>query len=346
VRVPALRQPRARRASELEPFLRRLAQLVVAIFALVALGTVGFALTEDVSIWDGFTWTLDTVATVGSVPAPRDTGGQLVKDLLIVLGVGTLFYALVTVTEFFVEGHLGGLLAERRMRKMIDGLSDHYVICGFGRVGRQVARDLRVAGSRYVVVDSNPDSAAQAHHVGVRFIEGSPTEDDVLLAAGIERARAVLACVDSDADNIFITLTARELAPGVKIVARASSDDSAKKLKRAGADRVVSPYRSSGGEMARLALHPNVTGVVDVAGEYRLEEIEVTSGSSGAGKSLGEVRGGSIVAAVRRIDGTFEAQPPDDAVLRVGDVVIVIGTPRTLERLEALFTPGPTRAPA
>jgi voltage-gated potassium channel len=336
---------RARRRSDLEPFLRRLALLIGAILALVVLGTVGFALTEEVSVWEGFTWTLDTVATVGSVPAPQDTGGQLVKDVLIVLGVGTLFYALVTVTEFFVEGHLGQLLTERRMRKMIDGLSDHYVICGFGRVGRQVARDLRAAGSRYVVVDSNPEVAEHASQIGVRFIEGSPTEDDVLLAAGVQRARAVLACVDSDADNIFITLTARELAPGAKIVARASSDDSEKKLKRAGADRVVSPYRSSGGEMARLALHPNVSGVVDVAGEYRLEEIEVTAGSAGAGKALGEVRGGSIVAALRRADGTFEAQPPEDAVLQPGDVVIVIGTPRTLERMEALFTPATAREP-
>ncbi len=303
-------------------------------------------LTEDTSVWHGFVWALDTVATVGSVPEPSDTGGQIVKVALIVLGVGTLFYALVTVTEFFVHGHLGDLLADRRARRMIDALTDHHIICGFGRVGRQVARDLHAAGGRYVIVDERPENRemAAAIGVGVRFIEGKPSEDEVLKAAGIDRARAVIACVDSDAENIFIALTARGLRPDVRIVARASAEDSEQKLKRAGADRVISPYKASGAEMARLALTPQVSGVVDVAPEYRMEEIEVIEGCQGSGKRIGDVRGGAFIVALRRDDGTFETQPTSETVLAPGDVVVAMGTLRTMDRLEALFAPAATPA--
>ena len=220
---------------------------------------------------------------------------------------------------------------------MTDRLSDHFIVCGFGRVGRQVARDLRAAGSAYVIVDEEPSNREFAGGLGVRFILAKPSEDEALREAGIARARAVVACVDSDAENIFIALTARELRPDIAIVARASLEESESKLRRAGADRIVSPYKASGAEMARLALHPNVTGAMEVAAEYRLEEIAVTGGSEGVGNRIGDVRGGSFIVAIRRADGTFEPQPPTETVLREGDVVMAIGTPRTLARLEALF---------
>ena len=338
----AATSPRARARNELVLFTRRLAQLGLVIVLLVAAGTVGFGVTEGISPWAAFVLTLDTVATVGSIPSPHGLGGQVVKVVLIILGVGTLFYALVTVTEFFVAGHLAELLAERRMQRTIDSLSDHYLICGFGRVGRQVARDLQAAGARYVVIDDNPDNRELADGVGVRFIEGSPSDDQVLMAAGIDRARGVLACVDSDAENIFITLTARELRSDISIVARASAEDSEKKLRRAGADRVISPYKASGAEMARLALHPQVYGVVDVAPEYRMEEIEVAAGCDGVGKKIGDIRGGAFIVALRRPDGTFQAQPPSETVLDGGDVLLAMGTVRTMDRLEGLFQPDAT----
>ena len=325
--------------SDLGDFGQRMLKLAFVILGLLAFGTVGFVVTEDKSVWDGFVLSLDTVATVGSIPQPDDTGAQVVKALLILLGVGTLFYALVTVTELFVSGHLGDLLATRRLQKMTDALSDHFIICGFGRVGRQVARDLRAAGARYVVIDASPENRALAEGVGVRIIGGQPSNDDALRAAGVERARAVLACVDSDAENIFIALTARELNPKIAIVARASVEDSESKLRRAGADRVISPYKASGTEMARLALNPQVSGVVDVAPEYRMEEIEVGPGCDGAGQSLGDVRGGAMVVGVRKPDGSFQPQPPAETVLMPGDVLMAMGTPRTMDRLERLFDP-------
>jgi voltage-gated potassium channel len=325
-------------------FLRRLVPLVGVILVVLAIGTVGFAAIEGESVWKAFVRTLDTVATVGAIPAPTDTGGEVLRVVLIVLGVGTLFYALVTVTEFFVHGHLGRMLSARRTQRMIASMNDHYLICGFGRVGRQVARDLRAAGGRYVVVDDNPANRelAEAMGVGVRFIEGSPSDDEVLKAAGIDRAKAVVACVDSDPENIFITLSARGLRPDVRIVARASAEDSETKLKRAGADRVISPYKASGAEMARLALHPHVSGVVDVAPEYRMEEIEVRPGSEGLGKTVGDVRGGAFIVALRQADGSFQAQPTGETVLRQGDVIVAMGTLRTMDRLEQLFAPAAT----
>ena len=329
--------PRLRGRQELLAFTRRLGQLGVMIAVLLLAGTIGFVLTTDYGPFDAFVLSLDTIATIGSIPAPQNVSAELVKVALIIFGVGTLFYALVTVTEFFVAGHLAEILAERRTQKMIDSLSDHYIICGFGRVGRQVARDLDAAGAPYVVIDHNPRVSEFARAAGVRFLEGEPSDDELLRAAGIARARALVACMDSDADNIFTTLTARELRGDIAIIARASVEDSEKKLKRAGADRVISPYKASGTEMARLALHPQVSGAIDVAAEYRMEEIEVGAGCHGIGQTIGEVRGGAFIVGVRHADGSFQPVPAAETTLGAGDVVMALGTPKTLERLEALF---------
>jgi len=329
--------PTMRGRRDLVAFVRRLGQLGLMIAVLLLAGTLGFVITTDRGPWDGFLLALDTVATVGSIPAPDSTGSQIVKVLLIVFGVGTLFYALVTVTEFFVAGHLGEILADRRTQKMIDSLSDHYIICGFGRVGRQVARDLNAADGQYVVIDSNPESRELAAAFGVRFLEGEPSDDALLRAAGIERARALIACMDSDAENIFTTLTARELRTDIAIIARAAAEDSEKKLKRAGADRVISPYKSSGTEMARLALHPQVSGTQQIGTEYRMEEIEVVEGCDGAGRTIGDVRGGAFIVGIRHADGEFLPVPAAETKLGPGDTVMALGTPNTLDRLESLF---------
>jgi voltage-gated potassium channel len=237
------------------PGLTRLALLSLVLLLLLAAGTVGYALTEGTSIGFGFVWALDTVATIGSIPEPQSSAGQIVKVALIVLGVGTLFYALVTVAEFFVAGHLSGLLDERRALKTIDSLNDHVLVCGFGRVGRQVARDLREAGRDFVVIDTDVEGTREhAEATGAPIIHGRASDDDVLREAGIMRAGGLIACVDDDAENVFITLSARELRADIAIVARASVEDTERKLRRAGADRVVSPYKESGSEMVRLAL--------------------------------------------------------------------------------------------
>ncbi len=321
---------------ELRTFVRRIVVVGVIAVDLLLVGALGLAISEGVGYWYAFRWALDTAATVGGFPQPHTVAGQVIQVGLIVVGVGTLFYALATVAEFFVAGHLADVLTQRRMQKMIDSLSDHHIICGFGRVGRQVARDLDAARARYVVVDSNVENRQLAEDLGTRFIVGDATEDDVLIQAGIERARSIIACADSDANNVFITLTARELRSDIAIVARAAIEDTEKKLKRAGADRVISPYKASGTEMARLALHPQLSGVVDVDLEYRLEEISVGEGSGAVDRTVEDIRGGSMIVGLRRgVD--FQPQPPGETRLAPGDMIVAMGTPTSLDRLEELL---------
>jgi voltage-gated potassium channel len=329
---------------ELRMFTRRLVVLLGALVVLVIAGSVAFTFTDHVSLAYGFVWTLDTVTTLGSIQDPHRPGGRVIVVLLEIFGIGTLFYGLATVAEFFVSGQLSGLLDERRSQRMIDSYTDHVIVCGFGRVGRQVSRDLRQARVAHVAIDAEPMNREAAEAAGVPFVESYAADDEVLLGAGIERARAVVACVDSDADNIFIALTARELAPEVFIVARASADDSEKKLLRAGANRVISPYKTSGTEMARIALHPQVGGTVQVA-DYRMEEIDVPDGCPGIGRRVAEVRGEAVIVAIRRPDGHLETQPGPDVTLAAGDMLVAIGQPAALERLEAHFeAPAVSRA--
>jgi voltage-gated potassium channel len=222
--------------------------------ALLCLGALGFAVFEDTTWPRGFVHAVDTITTIGSIPHPRTVGGEVVNLVLIALGLGTLFYLVVTITELFVAGELSGLLETRRMERKIEDLKNHYLICGYGRVGQQVVRDMRSSDVPFVVIDDNPDVREQIDEADVLYIEGRGSDDDTLLKAGILKARAVIACVDSDAENIFVTLTARGLCPNIEIVARASEESSEMKLLRAGANDVVSPYKASGHAMARLAL--------------------------------------------------------------------------------------------
>jgi voltage-gated potassium channel len=289
-------EQRSHARRELRMFARRLGILLGVLVLIILAGTTAFSITEGTSVAYSFVWTLDTVTTLGALPDPRDTAGRVVVVLLEVFGIGTLFYGLATVAEFFVSGQLSGLLEERRNQRMIDSYSDHFIICGFGRVGRQVARDLRLAGVEHVAIDSDPSHREEAASLGVRYIESHAADDEVLLGAGIRRARAIVACVDSDADNIFIALTARGLRPDILIIARASAEDSERKLLLAGADRVISPYKTSGSEMARVALHPQVGGAVQVA-NYRMEEIDVSPSCEGVGKTIEQARGDSVIVA-------------------------------------------------
>jgi voltage-gated potassium channel len=237
-------------------FARRLVLLLAALVVMIIGSGIAFAAVGHTSVAYGLAWALDKVTTVGALPTPRALGGRVILAILELFGIGTLFYGLATVAEFFVSGQLSGLLDQRRIQRMIDSYSDHFIVCGYGRVGRQVARDLRSAGSQVVVIDHNPDNREPARHDDVAYIEAQASHDEVLVHAGIERAAAVIACVDSDAENIFIALTARELSSRVRVIARAAIEESERKLLHAGADEVISPYTMAGAEMARLALTP------------------------------------------------------------------------------------------
>ncbi len=237
-------------------FARRLVLLLAALVTVTISSAIAFALAEHTSVAYGCAWALDKITTVGALPTPSDVGGRVILAILELFGIGTLFYGLATVAEFFVSGQLSGLLEQRRVQKMIDSYTDHFIVCGYGRVGRQVTRDLRANHAEVVVIDPNPDNRLTAQHDGVAYVEAQASHDEVLLHAGIQRAAAVIACVDSDAENIFIALTARELSNNVRVIARAAIEETERKLLHAGADEVISPYTMAGAEMARLALTP------------------------------------------------------------------------------------------
>jgi voltage-gated potassium channel len=321
---------------QVRAFLRRILLVTAFVTTCLIAGAVALAAVEHTSFWYSLRWAFDSMATLGTFDQAQTTGGQAILVVLILTGVGTLFWGVALMTEFFGGGHLGEALATRRAQKMIDSLNDHHIICGYGRVGRQVARDLRASGEPFVVVDSNPDNLDPAISGELNFIHGDAASDDVLREAGIERARSIVVCADSDTENVFITLTARELRGDVAIVARAAVEDAEKKLKRAGANRVISPYKTSGTEMARLALHPQLSGVVDVDVDYRMEEIVVAEDCAAASQRLGDVSGAAIVVGLRR-GSTFIPQPSADTVLQAGDVIVAMGTPATLDPFVARF---------
>ena len=239
---------------ELGYFLKRLALTAIFLTVLLFAGAAAFAGFEATSYWTGIQRAFTTISTLGTMGQPRTVGGQVTEVAVVTLGVGTLFYLLGTVSELLVTGHLTGLLRAYRMQRRIADLHDHYLICGFGRVGQRVAARLRDAGQPFVVIDSNPDVREEMEEEDVLHVDGHASDDDVLCEAGIERARAVIACVDSDAENIFLTITARALRPDIEIVARAAEERTEQKLIRAGANDVISPYKASGDAMARLAL--------------------------------------------------------------------------------------------
>ena len=253
-RSAALPPSAAAARREVNKFLERLGLLIAALAAIVLLGGAALSLIEGHSYWHGLTWAFDIVATTGSLGQPDTVAGNITKFVIIALGVGTFLYILVTAAELFVAGHFSGILQVRRMQRKISDLKDHFLICGFGRVGRQVARDFQAACVPFVVIDSNAEMREEIEEMGVLHVDRRASDDDTLLDAGIMKAKGVMACVDSDAENIFITLTARELRPDIEIVARASEEPSERKLLRAGANKVISPYKTSGRAMAELAL--------------------------------------------------------------------------------------------
>jgi voltage-gated potassium channel len=239
-------------------------------------------------------------------------------------------------------------MAERRRRRVIERMKDHYIICGYGRVGQQVAAEFRDAGVPFVVLDFNPDVLEIAREEGIPYIEGSGTKDDDLAEAGLDHARGLVVSSDSDVDNLYITVSARAERSDLLIVARASNQDAAAKMLRAGADRAVQPYTSAGQEMATLMLKPQVSAFLDIVSRHggpdlRFEEIEITRACPQAGRTIRETRvrheTGALIVALRKADGTFDTTPNPDAELNLGDVLIAVGTEQELKALEELFAP-------
>jgi voltage-gated potassium channel len=328
--------------------IRRLVYASVALTLAVAGGTIGFnaLLSEG---WVGsFYRSVVTVTLTGIDTKPRGAGAQFLTIGLLLVGVAIFAYIASTLVELIARGVVTGAWSERRRRRDIERLRDHYIICGYGRVGRNVADEFRHAGVSYVVLDFSSEAIDAARERNDQFIEGNGTEDEDLRAAGLDRARGIVAASDDDSDNLYITLSARTARPNLHIVARASDEDAARKLTLAGADRVVQPYVAAGRVMANLILKPQVTAFLDVmttasTPDLRFEEIEITDACGHAGRTIRELdirrETGALIVALRKRDGTFDTTPTPDAVLERGDVMIAAGTPDELRLLEDIFAP-------
>jgi voltage-gated potassium channel len=328
--------------------MRRFGLALAALAAVIGIGSVGFHLIVHEGWVASVYRALVTISLTGLDTEPPSTGSKVFSIFLLLAGVAIFLYVAGTIVELIARGVLTGAWAERRKRVAIESLHDHFIICGYGRVGRRVGREFREAGVPYVVLDFSDAAKASAQERGDLLYVGNGTHDDDLEAVGIRRARGLVASADSDVDNLYIVLSARAKRPDLLIVARASDDDAAAKIRLAGADRVVQPYSTAGREMAKLVLKPQVAAFLDVAsavggGDMQFEEIVVGDHCEQAGRALADLqvreRTGAVIVALRRRDGSFDTTPSPSTVLAAGDVVIAVGTPGELSRLEELFAP-------
>jgi voltage-gated potassium channel len=312
---------------------------MVLVFAA---GTIGYSLF-GFGLLDALFQTITTVTTVGFGPAHAFTQGEKGFTIVLVLvGVGTAAYAFSVLIEFFVEGYFGGSFRRRKMEQQIASLHDHVILCGWGRVGRSIARNLQAHQSEVVVVDSSAERIAT---VDGPYVLGDATDEGVLSAAGIDRAGVLITALNADADNLYVTLTGRSMRPDLFVVSRAASEPAVAKLIQAGADRVVNPQDLGGARMAALAVQPHVAEFLDVVMhdgslQFRLEQVEVPKNSPLAGQTLRSARlhdqTGTLVLAMREPGAAFRTNPPPTAEIVAGEVLIVIGDAGQVAKLRLL----------
>jgi voltage-gated potassium channel len=314
---------------------------LTALLLVLIAGTVGY-IAFGLSVLDAVLQTVITVTTVGfGPPRPFGTGEKVFTIILILVGVSTAAYTFGVGIDSFVEGYLGGTFRRRKMQRQIDAMQDHLILCGWGRVGQAIARHL-TATMDMVVVDASAERIAT---VTAPYVQGDATDDRVLREAGIDRARVLITALNTDADNLYVTLTARSMAPELFIVSRAASESAVAKLLFAGSDRVVNPQDLGGARMAALAVQPHVAEFLDVVMhdgslEFRLEQVEVPVDSPLAGETLRSARvhdrTGTLVLAMRHPGKDFRTNPPPTAEIVGGEVLIVIGDAEQVGSLRAL----------
>jgi voltage-gated potassium channel len=327
--------------------VRRLLSAAAVFVVVLLVGMVGFHLILGEGLVAALYRAIVTTTLTGLDTPPQGNAAMVFSAVLLFAGVAIFLFIAGAIVEVIARGVLTGAWAERRRRRAIDELRDHMIICGYGRVGRRVAAEFRAHGCPYVVVEFEASSLARAAEAGEAVVTGDGTNDDDLRSAGLERARGLVASSDSDVGNLYITLSARAARPDLLIIARASTEAAAHKLRLAGADRVVQPYTTAGRTIANLVLKPQVAAFVEsvtsAEEDFRFEEIAVLPSSGNAGKSIRDLRirkvTGAIVVAIRRADGSLDTTPSPDAVLEEGDIMVAAGSTDELERLEELFAP-------
>jgi len=322
--------------------------ILLAIVFTLATGTAGFVLIDDYSPFDAFYMTLTTMTTVGYGELhPLSTAGRVFNSFLIFFGVTTLFIAVGAMTQTIIEWEFGDAIGKRRNKRMIDKLKDHFIICGYGRVGRGAAAELIREGAPFVIVDSDPERCERAILAGQLAVAADATRDDTLRDVGIERARGLVAALSSDADNLFVLLSAKGLNSRIYLAARSAEEGAEEKMRRAGADAVFAPYSITGHRLAQSLLRPHVVQFLDfttttnLGEDIAIEQVPVAASSAMVSKTIREMQIGRefgiIVMAIRKGDGSMIFNPPPDTAMRGGDYLIVMGRQENLRVLESLL---------
>jgi voltage-gated potassium channel len=328
-------------------FRNRLILISTALVAILAGGTLGFIFIDGYPPFDAFYMTLITVSTVGYAEVhPLSHAGRIFNSFLILFGVTIMLLAVGSMTQAIIELELNQYFGKRRNKKMIDKLNDHYIVCGFGRVGRGAASELQRAGVPFLVVDKNEDRVEWAMKAGMLAALADATNDETLRDAGVLRAKGLIATLSSDADNLFVILSAKALKPSLLVSARIATEETERKMRLAGADYVFAPYDMTGYRMAQVMLKPHVFQFIDfttksIGLNVGIEQVRVPSSSEFVSKSLEEMQIrkelGVIVLAIRKSDGRMLFNPPADAELHGGDFLIVMGESANLQRLEQML---------
>jgi len=322
---------------------QRFLRIVFLLSLVIIIGVTGYMIIEQWSFLDALYMTIITISTVGyaEVHTPS-TIGKIFSIFMIVSGVGVMFYTLTAFVQYFVEGRFRGILGRHRMKEKLTKLKGHFVLCGYGRVGQEVARVFASEGIPFVVIDINEEAISKATVDGFLALKGDANIDEVLNDAGIKKARGLVAALGSDADNLYVTLSAKGMCSDLLVVARASSEASEANLKRGGADRIILPYRIGGRRMAMLALRPLVVDFVDTTmfsqgKEVVLEAILVGPGSPMVGVNVKEgleCCGAIAILAVKKKDGQLLTNPSLKTSLELGDELVIIGTREQLRIVE------------
>jgi len=324
---------------------RKIVLWAASLLGILLLGSLGFVWLEGWSFFDGLYMTVTTLTTVGYGEVhPLSHTGRIYNMLLILAGMGVMLYIVSSLARVVVEGEIRQALGKRKLLTRIKKLKGHYIICGFGRIGEIIARQLKERGIPLVVVENNPEHVSRLEESGYSFVVGDATREEVLQEAGIERASGLVSVVHSDADNVYITLTARSLKPDLYIVARAEERGAEQKLKRAGADKVESPYEIGGRKMAYAILRPTVTTFMELAMaegvDLSMEEVAVEPTSPLIGLALKDsgIRRDLdiIVVAIKRASGEMLYNPTPDTQIEGEDTLVVLGMRQNLEALEKL----------
>ncbi|MGD8491270.1 MAG: potassium channel protein [Anaerolineae bacterium] len=330
---------------------RRLLRIGLIFVAVITFGAIGFALIEGWTWIDAFYMAVITVTTVGFAEVhPLSQAGKLFTSVLILLGVGAITYAFTALTNYVIAGELGDVLKGIRMKRQIQSIRDHYIVCGFGRVGQQVCSQLSQEGHTVLVVDNNPGTVREAKERGYPVVQGNAGDDEVLLEAGIMRAKGLVTAVESDASNLYVVLSARTFRRDLQIVARADSEEPIEKLQRAGADHVLSPYSLGGRLMAQTLLRPNVVDFLeavmyDTTQHYFMEDFVIGPGCPLEGQTIGEAqvreRIGVTILGLKRGED-FVVPTTTSTQLFEGDVLMALGSRQQLNHLAQLVAPPPS----